>query len=411
MNTDDIKYRDEELEKVKAGLQELIEESVHSDQMNSSEIVEEHIREVEEKYNVVIRSPSLSEEDDNDESSNDGSNLFNGIQRLNLNDEMYSFIKDSGIKDGLEMLSKNWFYEKMDNRENALDKLDKWLNRNTNNSIDKGVIDYEKLRSENLIINYQEIKNITSNVKKFLIESKNEIEMVNNVTSILGPMLAYRMVMKFYIEGAYGKGNVSGVINQTRVKDVRKFALISAPMIVLALISIGRVNPLIKLKFNDNSEEKDPISYSGILFSILSIKSKIPKWGQKIISILFNFVIPIVIYCILYIYFPNVIFYIQSIDWGKVSYYFIYWYLLALIFYCIKLYTLVVYTRYSWGDKDITISKYIPKLIRQEFEYMKEISKQKNEWLFIEWYVKVLIAYILLFVLYVLLYIHYFMYL
>jgi hypothetical protein len=287
---DQIKLTQEQKDELLRGLDEILK---ISDPMSPDEINEMRknkinelldYQEVDKALSIEESFPRLNEGDRVGILNWDWDKIFNTFKLDKLLKSKDSEIpveevlKDTGILKGIEILRNNPEYLKNLGNNDALNKcisnLDKFigdkLNPEINNEIIKSEDNYVKKITESEYLEYETYKGFVELAKKnieYLKSHDTQVSVGLGVVSFIGCSLAYRALIKSYSVSLYGSNiQLSHQQNLNKIKDVRRFALFFAPLILVGLMGAGYALPSRhKIALEANLEIDSKSSTSGNL--------------------------------------------------------------------------------------------------------------------------------------------------
>lgn len=168
----------------------------------------------------------------------------------------YQIFEKIGLKKGIEAIleGKNSNIENMESSHLYIRKFDQWFLSSSKGdpstlleNIDNTIV---KISDTALTINYKELFHKTESLRALIIENKDNVDLALNGLSLIGPLLAYRMVLKTYVVSAYPHSvGLDKADILTRSKEVRTFALFACPVIVGTLMLMTKFNPLVSVSY------------------------------------------------------------------------------------------------------------------------------------------------------------------
>lgn len=206
----------------------------------------EHVREDSEEMSLFEQSEEFSSSYAESfpllhaEELADKERLFDTVSQISKSEDLTKILVDTGLISGINLISQNPSLLS-DLGGAKLNTVQDKVNTLIKSSYDSRNIEdrLTALEDENKITLSNAFQ-ASERVMDF-IEKKNK-EFVTagiTLTSVISPLLAYRMVMKLFIKGAFPNPSLSQGERLMRPKIVRTFALYSAPVIVGMLVAVG----------------------------------------------------------------------------------------------------------------------------------------------------------------------------
>jgi hypothetical protein len=199
--------------------------------------------------------------------------IFSTVSQIAKNKDLTQILEETGLTKGINLISQN---PKLisDIGESKLDEIKGKMAILMNNSYDLSNLKnrISTLESENKIT-LNNIFKTSDRAMDFIERNKEIVSAGFTFGSLITPILAYRVVMKLFIAGAFpsGKYNKSTISErQMRPKTVRAFALLGAPAIVGMLIAVGLPQKVLNINITV-PPVSDPLANSSLLFYILGL--------------------------------------------------------------------------------------------------------------------------------------------
>ena len=213
-----------------------------------------------------------------------------------------------------------------------------------------------------------------------LVQMIRENVDVSVAGSLVSSMIIYKTIVNLYMKSAFNSSSILESIkgaNSTRSKEVALFMIIGAPLIVGSIMSINAVTSggakkvIVNIVGNNELEVTSSVSSSSSLFLFLFL-NKLPSWLKVLLKYLALYLIILIIVKVIG-YNSNIIREIHS----QFNVYLVYFLklfcilnFLVVIYYILKLYILIMFTK----NKEFVNPEDYQKLIKIELIELKEIA-------------------------------------
>lgn len=233
-------------------------------------------------------------------------------------------------------------------------------------------------------------------------------------TAMLTSFFYFKKVVSIYSDGTLSHYDLKSSISRAqRARDIRRFMIFSAPMIVFSLVSISKLFPtkwIVFQKEPSNVIENLPSSSQSSLFPpfLTTLFKRIPSWLKSL-------VVAYSIYYSIKYFFPD---FVGNSNWSITSlvnlltthsYYVKLIYKIGIIIqiYMIIRYGLTIYFFIMFSKGKMKMPLYLPKTTLDWLHYIHNASIEEDKGIFIEIHVRyILIALFLIFLFSFLIYIY-----